>query len=110
MNIVNEMELDLMIKGLEWCCPDCGVYTYTYTDEAVCYYCITGEEPMNNVVTFEFYSDTNLSNALDELQSMSLDVLNREATVIMVGSSDYNEMGDSIEAIIEANGGVLLVG
>lgn len=55
-------------------------------------------------LTFEFYSDTNLSNAIDELQLMSLEP-EREGSNIRITSEDMQAMGDSIEAIIAANGG-----
>ena len=63
---------------------------------------------MNDVVTFEFYSDTNLESAFDELQLMSLDVLTKEAGTILVGLSDWRAMQDSIEAIIDDHGGELV--
>ena len=58
-------------------------------------------------VTFEFYSDTNLGNAMDELQLMSLKP-EREGSNIRITSEDMQAMGDSIEAIISANGGEIL--
>lgn len=55
-------------------------------------------------VTFEFYSDTNIYNAIDELQLMSLDP-EREGNLLLVSGEDMQAMGDSIEAIISQNGG-----
>jgi hypothetical protein len=66
------------------------------------------EEPMSDVVTFEFYSDTNLGNAFDELQLMSLDILEKEDRKIIVGYEDFQAMGDSIEAIMGLNGGEVI--
>lgn len=63
---------------------------------------------MTDVITFEFYSDTNLSNAFDELQLMSLDVLERQGTSIVIGAPDMQAMGDSIDTIISYNGGELV--
>ena len=63
---------------------------------------------MSDVITFEFYSDTNLGNAYDELQLMSLDVLDKEGSRITVSFEDYDAMGDSIEAIVSLNGGEVL--
>lgn len=63
---------------------------------------------MTDVVTFEFYSDTNLSNAYDELEMMALDMLGRDGSQITVGFEDYQAMGDSIEAIVKFNGGEVL--
>lgn len=63
---------------------------------------------MNSVITFEFYSDTNLGNALDELQLMSLDSVERQGSSIVVGHSDMQAMGDSIETIIAEHGGELI--
>ena len=57
--------------------------------------------------TFEFYSDTNLGNAIDELQLMSLDP-EREGSNLIVASEDMQALGDSIEAIIASNGGELV--
>ncbi len=57
--------------------------------------------------TFEFYSDTNIGNAIDELQLMSLDP-EREGDNIRISSEDMQAMGDSIEAIISSNGGELV--
>jgi len=57
--------------------------------------------------TFEFYSDTNIGNAIDELQLMSLDP-EREGSNIVISSEDMQAMGDSIEAIISSNGGEML--
>lgn len=59
-------------------------------------------------VVFEFYSDTNLTNAYDELQLMALDELGREGDRLIVGSADMQAMGDSIEAIVDYNGGELV--
>ena len=50
--------------GPEWHCTECGRPSREYTDHTLCYYCATGEEPMNSVITFEFYSDTNLVNSI----------------------------------------------
>ena len=58
-------------------------------------------------VTFEFYSDTNLGNAIDELQLMSLEP-EREGSNLRITSEDMQAMGDSIEAIISSNGGELI--
>ena len=58
-------------------------------------------------LTFEFYSDTNLGNALDELQLMSLEP-EREGSNLRISSEDMQAMGDSIEAIIASNGGELV--
>jgi hypothetical protein len=63
---------------------------------------------MNDVVTFEFYSDTNLEGAFDELQLMSLDVLSKEADTIAVGIDDWRAFEDSIATIVSANGGELV--
>lgn len=63
---------------------------------------------MSDVVTFRFYSDTNLGNAYDELQLMSLDMLGREGDDLVVGFEDYQAMGDSIDAIVSYNGGDLI--
>lgn len=60
---------------------------------------------MSDTVSFEFFSDTNISNAYDELQLMSLDTLSKEGTTLYVSWQDMNEMGDSIEAIMGDNGG-----
>jgi hypothetical protein len=60
---------------------------------------------MSDVITFEFYSDTNLGNAYDELQLMSLDMLGKDGTRLTVGREDMQAMGDSIEAIMGYNGG-----
>jgi len=58
-------------------------------------------------LTFEFYSDTNLGNAMDELQLMSLEP-EREGSNLRISSEDMQAMGDSIEAIIASNGGELV--
>jgi hypothetical protein len=63
---------------------------------------------MSSVITFEFYSDTNLANAFDELQLMSLDSVERQGISIVVGHSDMQAMGDSIETIIAEHGGELV--
>lgn len=63
---------------------------------------------MTDVITFEFYSDTNQANAVDELDSMGLDYLINGVGFVQVGKSDYDAMADSIEAIVKENGGVLL--
>lgn len=63
---------------------------------------------MSDVVLFEFYSDTNLGNAYDELQLMSLDVLRKEGSRLVIGEADYQAMGDSIAAIVSENGGEAL--
>lgn len=60
---------------------------------------------MSDVVTFEFYSDTNQANALDELEGLALDYLVNGIGFIEVGFEDFQAMGDSIETIVEANGG-----
>lgn len=63
---------------------------------------------MSNVVTFEFYSDTNVGNAYDELELMALDLLVRAGDEITVSFEDYQAMGDSIEAIVKYYGGELI--
>ena len=60
---------------------------------------------MSDVVTFEFYSDTNQANALEELDEIGMDYLMNGNGFIEVGRSDYRNMGESIEAIVKANGG-----
>ena len=107
MPIANETDWDLT-GGPEWRCLECGRPSREYTDHTICFYCATGEEPMSNVVTFEFYSDTNLHNAYDELQLMSLDLLGREGGMLVVGFEDYQAMGESIYAIVKSNGGEIL--
>ena len=63
---------------------------------------------MSDTVTFEFYSDTNLGNAYDELQLMALDQLGKDGSTLIVGRQDMQAMGDSIEAIMSYNGGELI--
>lgn len=67
----------------------------------------TGEEAMSDSI-FQFYSDTNQSNALDELEGMALDEYYKIGTTIKVSKSDMDAMGDSIEAIVKANGGEVI--
>ncbi|MCH7675395.1 hypothetical protein IH879_10640 [candidate division KSB1 bacterium] len=62
---------------------------------------------MSEVISFEFYSDTNQSNAYDELSMMALDI-ERDGTVLIVSRTDMDAMGDSIEAIMKYNGGELV--
>lgn len=62
---------------------------------------------MTDVVTFQFYSDTNMGNAYDELDLMGVDVL-KEGTTLTVAFTDYKAMGDSIDTIIGTNSGDLL--
>lgn len=83
--------------------------TDLYDDEDPHQYTIddTGETTMSDVTTFVFYSDTNLSNALDELQLMSLDFVEQQGTSIVVGKSDMDAMNDSIGAIMGDHGGEL---
>ena len=63
-----------------------------------------GEEIMSSAI-FQFYSDTNQMNAANELEGMELDEFHTEGTEIHVSRSDMDAMGDSIEAIVKANGG-----
>jgi len=84
MNTVNEINWDLIANDYE-----------------------VGDIPMTNV-TFNFYSDTNKNNALDELEMLSLDYLLNGGDFITVGREDYDAMGDSIDAIMKENGGVLV--
>lgn len=63
---------------------------------------------MSDTVSFEFYSDTNIANAYDELQLMSLSMLGKEGSTLVVGRDDMDAMGDSIEAIMGYNGGEIL--
>jgi hypothetical protein len=63
---------------------------------------------MTDTVRFEFYSDTNLGNAYDELQLMALDQLGRDGSYLVVSREDMQAMGDSIEAIVSYNGGELI--
>jgi len=63
---------------------------------------------MSDTVSFEFYSDTNIANAYDELQLMSLDMLGKEGSTLVVGRQDMQAMGPSIEAIMGYNGGELI--
>lgn len=64
---------------------------------------------MNNDITFEFYSDTNLSNAFAELQLMSLGVLYSSWNEITIGFEDFMSLEGSIEAIVQENGGVRIL-
>lgn len=59
-------------------------------------------------VILEFYSDSNISNAYDELQLMSLDALRKEGDRITITLDDYQSLGDSIETIVKSNGGEIL--
>ena len=60
---------------------------------------------MSNV-RFSFYSDTNIGNAIDELQLMSIDT-QKEGDTLLIQREDYDAMGDSIETIVQSNGGEL---
>ena len=62
---------------------------------------------MEDVVHFTFGSDTNQNNAFEELQLMSLDVLYKDGNDLVVGREDFSAMWDSIEAVVEENGGWL---
>ena len=64
-----------------------------------------GEEFMPDTIIFQFYSDTNLNNAFDELSGMSLEAVVKEGTTLHVSRYDMDAMGDSIEAIVAGNGG-----
>jgi hypothetical protein len=63
---------------------------------------------MNDLTTFEFYSDTNISNAYDELQLMALDELVKDGNTLTITTQDMNAMGESILAIVKYNGGELV--
>ena len=64
-----------------------------------------GEIIMPEITVFQFYSDTNQNNAFDELDGMALDEFGKVGTTIHVSQSDMAAMGDSILAIVKANGG-----
>ena len=64
-----------------------------------------GEITMPEITVFQFYSDTNQNNAFDELSGMALDGYEKVGTTIEVNKSDMAAMGDSILAIVNANGG-----
>ena len=55
--------------------------------------------------TFEFYSDTNLTNAYDELQLMSINIEKSGWDTLVIRQEDMDAMGDSITAIVKDNGG-----
>lgn len=63
---------------------------------------------MSDVVEFEFFSDTNQNNAYEELQLLALDILYKSDNLLVVGREDFAAMWDSIEAIVENNGGELI--
>ena len=60
------------------------------------------------MVRFSFYSDTNANNAYEELQLLALKTVQKDQGDILVGMEDFLEMRDSIEIIIEDNGGKIL--
>ena len=64
-----------------------------------------GESTMPEVTIFQFYSDTNQNNAFDELSGMALDGMTKQGTTIEISLPDMSAMGDSIVAIVQANGG-----
>ena len=68
-----------------------------------------GEITMPEITVFQFYSDTNQNNAFDELSGMALDGLAKEGTTIEISLPDMSAMGDSIVAIVKANGGEAVV-
>jgi len=60
---------------------------------------------MPEIATFQFYSDTNQNNAVDEIAGMALDDYYVLGTRIVISQSDMSAMGDSIEEIMKSNGG-----
>jgi hypothetical protein len=60
---------------------------------------------MTEYTVFEFYSDTNLSNAFEELQLMSPDFLEKSGTQIHLGWADFLDSEDEYLAIVAQNGG-----
>jgi hypothetical protein len=60
---------------------------------------------MTEYTVFTFHSDTNLSNAFDELQLMSPDFLEKNGSEIHLGWADFTESEDEYLAIMAQNGG-----
>ena len=88
-----------------WECIECGAPSTEYTDHVICLNCARGETVMSDDVVFKFYSDTNQSNAFDELQLLSLDICEQVDFDIHIGASDFNSMEDDISVIVSNYGG-----
>ena len=59
-------------------------------------------------ILIQFYSDTNLSNALDEFDILDLDSLEKTGRGgVTVSSAEFRELEEPIMAIVEAWGGSL---
>ncbi len=60
-------------------------------------------------VLLTFYSDTNLGNAMDELEMLELASLRREGDSLVVSSGEFNELAEPISSIVNGWGGVIEV-
>lgn len=87
-----------------WECAECGRPSTEYTDQVICYQCATGDDAVSDAVRFDFFSDTNQKLALEELQLLSLDDMVEDTFAIYIGQSDYGQMQDSIDAIMDSYG------
>ena len=59
---------------------------------------------MTGTVVFNFYSDTNQKLALDEVQLLGLDDMTEDSFAIHIGQQEYDALGGSIDAIMDAYG------
>ena len=56
-------------------------------------------------VRLNFFSDTNLQQALSEMEILDLDTMRVEGTDIVVGGSEFTDLQEPIMAIVDAWGG-----
>ena len=61
----------------------------------------------NMFVRFDFYSDTNLSQARDELEILELETLAQEGSSLVVSGSEFAALEEPIMSVIDAWGGSL---
>lgn len=88
-----------------WTCYSCGRPSSEYTDHDLCFSCATGDHDMTDV-TIQFYSDTNLAAAYDEMELLQLDTLRKEATALVVDLDEFRDMEEPIKSITDAWGGL----
>lgn len=56
-------------------------------------------------VRLNFFSDSNLVQAQEEMELLQLDTLERDGTDLVLSSSEFYELQEPIQAIIDAWGG-----
>ena len=58
-----------------------------------------------SAINITFYSDTNLSNAFDELEMLQLDTLEKDGKSLKMSAQEFAEMEEPINVIVDAWGG-----